>query len=265
MIRDVQSALTARGFVPGKIDGRVGPKTTEAVKAFQRSRGLVADGVLGPKTLAALGINRTGFLDRIAFDTWAPDAVPGTFDALETAIRKYPVLAEGRVLDDWLGQMWVESAGFSTLVENLNYDVVGLRKTFGQHRISDAECARYGRRPGHPANQEAIANIVYGGEWGRQNLGNTQPGDGWKFRGSGVKQITGRANTEASGFTPEELREDIVKSVEASAEFFIDHGCVPLARLGDITGVTKKVNGGTNGLALRTQKTATASKVILPC
>lgn len=270
MIRDVQIALGALGFLPGKIDGRVGPKTEEAVRAFQRSNGLMPDGVIGPKTLAALGIVHAGFLNRIAFDAWAPDAVTGTFDALEAAIKKYPVLAEGRVLDDWLGQMWVESAapgksGFSTLVENLNYDVKGLRATFGKHRISDTECAKYGRRPGHPANQEAIANIVYGGAYGLKNLGNTRPGDGWAFRGSGVKQITGRANTEASGFTAEELRTDIVKSVEASAKFFVDHGCVPLARLGDITGVTKKVNGGNSALALRAQKTASAAKVILPC
>jgi predicted chitinase len=40
----------------------------------------------------------------------------------------------------------------------------------------------------------AIANIIYGGEWGRKNLGNTQPGDGWRFRGGGLPQITGRAN-----------------------------------------------------------------------
>lgn len=263
MIVEAQTALTTLGFPVGKLDGKVGEKTMEATRRFQRSRNLLATGVLNPETLAALGVQRVGFLERIAFDTWAPHAVKGTFDALNTAIAKYPVLSEARVLDDWLGQMWVESAGFSRLTENLNYSVESLRSTFGRHRISDAECAKYGRTPTRPANQEAIANIVYGGKWGAFNLGNAAPGDGWKNRGSGFKQITGARNIAATGFTAEELRTDPNKSADAAARFFIDHGCVPLARLGDITGVTRKINGGTNGLAQRAEQTALAAKVIL--
>ncbi len=83
--------------------------------------------------------------------------------------------------------------------ENLNYSVDGLLKTFGRHRISEADARKYGRSGGRPANQEAIANIIYGGEWGRKNLGNTQPGDGWKYRGGGLPQVTGRANFRKFG------------------------------------------------------------------
>lgn len=211
-------------------------------------------------------------LNRSEFALWAPKAVPNTIEALEAAIAAYPELRDPAVLDDWLGQMWVESAGFSVLVESLNYSVEGLRATFGKHRISDAECQRHGRIDKvvngrksvvRPADQEAIANIVYGGEWGRQNLGNTQPGDGWRFRGSGVKQITGRANTEKSGFTPEELRGDIVKSCRAAADFFVRVGCVPLARLGKVSEVTRKINGGQIGLVERAKKTSSARAVIL--
>jgi putative chitinase len=83
---------------------------------------------------------------------------------------------------------------FEPVTENLNYSVQGLLSTFGRHRISAADAARYGRASGRPANQEAIANLIYGGAWGRDNLGNTQAGDGWRFRGRGLSQITGRAN-----------------------------------------------------------------------
>lgn len=94
-----------------------------------------------------------------------------------------------------LATPYLETGGkMQPIRENLNYSVDGLLKTFGRHRISEADARKYGRAGGRPANQEAIANIIYGGEWGRENLGNTQPGDGWRFRGGGLAQITGRAN-----------------------------------------------------------------------
>lgn len=82
--------------------------------------------------------------------------------------------------------------------ESMNYSVGGLLKTFSRKRISDADARRLGRRKGEKAlpvaRQREIANILYGGEWGRKNLGNTQPNDGWDFRGGGFAQTTGRAN-----------------------------------------------------------------------
>lgn len=82
--------------------------------------------------------------------------------------------------------------------ESLNYSVDGLLKTFSRKRISEADARRLGRKNGEPAlpvaRQREIANILYGGEWGRKNLGNTQPNDGWDFRGGGFAQTTGRAN-----------------------------------------------------------------------
>jgi putative chitinase len=78
--------------------------------------------------------------------------------------------------------------------ENLNYSVHGLLKTFGRHRISEADAKRFGRSGSRKADQVAIANTVYGGDWGLKNLGNTQIGDGWKYRGGGLPQTTGRRN-----------------------------------------------------------------------
>lgn len=127
------------------------------------------------------------------------------------------------------GQLAHESGNFTREKESLNYTVEGLMKTFGRHRISAEDCKRYGRKPGQPANHVAIANLVYGGEWGRKNLGNTQPGDGHKFIGHGPCQTTGRHNFQMlSNFLrdPEIMNNpDLVneKYYFQSALFFFTH------------------------------------------
>lgn len=88
----------------------------------------------------------------------------------------------------------IETGGsYLPVTESLNYSVEALRSKFG-NRISSSDAAKYGRTSTQKANQEAIANIIYGGEWGRQNLGNIQSGDGWKYRGRSLTQVTGRRN-----------------------------------------------------------------------
>jgi len=204
-----------------------------------------------------------GLIPADRFRTFAPRATPGTREALEAAATANGFA--GLVLAHWLGQMFVESAGFTTREESLNYSVDGLLKTFGRHRISEPDARKFGRAPGRPAHQNAIANIIYGGEWGRKNLGNTEPGDGWRFRGGGEKQITGRANYREAGHEddPETLRTDPVASAKAAANFFIKHGCLAPAQRDDVRGVTLKVNGGTNGLDARIAATAKAKVLIL--
>lgn len=82
--------------------------------------------------------------------------------------------------------------------ESMNYSVASLITTFPRSRISTADAQRLGRQNGasglSQSRQRQIANLVYGGEWGRKNLGNTEPDDGWTFRGGGLPQTTGRAN-----------------------------------------------------------------------
>lgn len=123
----------------------------------------------------------------------------------------YPDLAEAAdrfgistPLDEshWLGQMAVESDRFRSTRENLNYAAEVLPAKF-KGRISVEDAARFGRIDkmlgGHKktiqkANQIEIANRIYGGAWGAANLGNTQPGDGGRFIGRGLKMNTGRDN-----------------------------------------------------------------------
>lgn len=153
----------------------------------------------------------------------------------------------------FLAQMGTESDGYTQLVENLNYAADKLVGYFGSHRITQQQADQYGRTNSHPANQEALANILYGGEWGKENLGNTEPGDGWKFRGHGLKQITGRENHlrcgEALGLdlitNPELLLQDANAAMSAGW-FYVSRGC--LKHTGDVVTVTRLINGGTNGL-----------------
>lgn len=92
----------------------------------------------------------------------------------------------------------LETGGtYVPVTENLNYRANVLAQKFGK-RITTAQANQYGRiPPRQAANQEAIANIIYGGEFGLKQLGNKFAGDGWKYRGRGLVQITGRGNYEA--------------------------------------------------------------------
>jgi putative chitinase len=152
-----------------------------------------------------------------------------------------------------------ESGGFATLRESLNYSAAALVSLFGRHRISSADAERYGRTASHAADQVALANILYGGEWGKGNLGNIKPGDGWKFRGRGLKQLTGASNYAACGVAlgiPLLENPDLLLLPENAAAsagwFWHSRRLNALADARDVAAMTKAVNGGSNGLAERT-------------
>ncbi|HCD1470451.1 TPA: glycoside hydrolase family 19 protein [Enterobacter hormaechei] len=156
----------------------------------------------------------------------------------------------------FIAQMGHESGGFTRLVENLNYAAENLVPTFGRHRITPQQAAALGRTAMQPANQKAIANLVYGGEWGKKNLGNQVAGDGWKYRGRGLKQITGLSNYRSCGqalkldlVTQPELLEVDENAARSAAWFYASRGC--LLHSGDVERVTLLINGGRNGLEQR--------------
>ncbi|HFE3481535.1 TPA: glycoside hydrolase family 19 protein [Enterobacter hormaechei] len=168
----------------------------------------------------------------------------------------------------FIAQVGHESGGFTRLVENLNYAAESLVPTFGRHRITPQQAAALGRTATQPANQKAIANLVYGGEWGKKNLGNQVAGDGWKYRGRGLKQITGLNNYRDCGnglkielvSQPELLAQDEYAS-RSAAWFFATKGCMKYT--GDLVRVTQIINGGQNGIDDRRARYITASKVLL--
>ena len=177
---------------------------------------------------------------------------------LQGTMKAYAITSQRRMAG-FLSQISHESAQLSRLSESLNYSVDGLMRTFGRHRISAADCRRLGRAAGRPAQQDAIANAVYGGRWGLENLGNSEPGDGWRFRGRGLKQLTGRDNYARCGFAigedflsnPDRLLMPVNAALSAGW-FWASHRLNEIADRGDVAAMTRVVNGGANGLAERT-------------
>lgn len=161
-----------------------------------------------------------------------------------------------REVASFLANINVESASLTRLSESLNYSVEALIAKFGRHRISIADAQKYGRSAAHPANEEALANLLYGGEWGRVNLGNTQPGDGWAHRGYGPKQITGRGNQTAFALAMDMKVEDVpayvrtpVGGMMSAGWFWKSHGLDAKAATPGVEDDRRAINGGTFGLA----------------
>lgn len=177
------------------------------------------------------------------------------FSQIEAAMNEFGITAP---LDQamFIAQMGHESGGYTRLVESLNYAAENLVPTFGKHRIAAQQAAALGRTATQPANQKAIANLVYGGEWGKEHLGNQSAGHGWKYRGRGLKQITGLSNYRSCGHAikldlvahPELLEQDEY-AARSAAWFFASRGC--LLHSGDVERVTLLINGGRNGLDKR--------------
>ena len=167
----------------------------------------------------------------------------------------------------FIAQIGTESGGFTVVRESLNYSVVGLA-IFGS-RLTSAQREQLGRKPGEPGlspvRQAAIANIVYGGRYG-----NNLNGDGWKYRGRGLKQVTFHDNYEACGkalnlpllTNPDLLLED-VNAARSAGWFWQANDCNRFADASDVTGLTRRINGGTNGLAARIARTRIAEQVLL--
>lgn len=151
----------------------------------------------------------------------------------------------------WLAQMAHESQGFTKTRENLNYSAEALVVMF-KGRISQAEAMKYGRSADHPADQIEIANRIYGGEWGKKNLGNTQPGDGSRFIGRGYKMVTGRYNYQKCSkalygddslvYRPEWL-ERAKDAAESAGWFWKAHNLNEFADRNDPRGITMVVTG----------------------
>lgn len=151
----------------------------------------------------------------------------------------------------YLSQVLVESAYLTASVENLNYSADGLLKTFPKYFKSRAEAEAYARKP------EKIANKVYANRYGN---GNEASGDGWRYRGRGLIQLTFRSNYEE--FSKYDLcTEPVLKQPDKVAEFPVNQIAAMWfweknkindpADNGDMNEVTKRVNGGSNGLATR--------------
>jgi putative chitinase len=193
-------------------------------------------------------------------------------NALQENIEKYldPLNKKMPVFDintplrtaHFIAQVAHESGSFRYSVENLNYGAKALRSVFGKYFPSDELAEAYARKP------EKIANRVYGNRMGN---GDEQSGDGWKFRGRGLIQLTGHDNYrrcgEAIGLNleeePDQVSDNPEVSVMAVAWFWQSNNLNHYADLDDIKKVTKIINGGYHGLEDRMAFLARAKAVLI--
>lgn len=177
---------------------------------------------------------------------------PGTLKAALAHYKMTPVRAA-----HFFAQCAHESGGFKAFNENLNYGAKGLQGIFKKYFPDAATAAKYERKP------EMIANRVYASRMGN---GDEKSGDGWKYRGRGAIQLTGKSNYLAFSKhigDPEIMTNpDLVAtkySFESAMFFFETNGLWAICDKGvddaTILALTKRINGGTHGLDDRKEKT----------
>jgi putative chitinase len=203
--------------------------------------------------LVAAGVNRE------LADRWLPH--------VQVALERFGITTKRQVAG-WIAQCAHESAGFKTLTENLNYSADTMAvvwptrfavlgpdkkpvKVKGKNQPNKFALALH-RKP------ELIANTVYAN---RMANGNIESGDGWRYRGRGLKQLTGKDNYTRCG---QGLGMDLVANPDlllspegasmSAAWFWSVNKCGPIADSGDFVALTKKINGGTIGLEDRQRR-----------
>jgi putative chitinase len=239
-----------------------GPKTEEAVKAFQTKNGLTPDGIVGdktwkmimgesvevtPKPVVSTPIS-TPSVSGLKLDKLKGHVPQSVIDSIPEVATKFGINTPLRVAH-FLAQCGHESGGFRLTKENLNYSAKGLMGIFKKYFPTEALAKAYERQPAK------IANKVYSNRMGN---GTEASGEGAKFCGRGYIQLTGKENYTAFG---KSIGVDVCANPElvasqyalaSAAWFFSKNGLHKIADEGAsdavVTKITKRVNGGTIGL-----------------
>ena len=173
----------------------------------------------------------------------------GWTESMNNVFPTYEINTPQRV-SSFLAQCGHESGGWTVFQENLNYSAEGLNKIFGRYFPTLESAQPYARKP------EMIANRVYSSRMGN---GDEASGDGWKYRGRGPIQLTGKANYtqfakemfedwEGVVNEPDWVNEDKDFALMSAIWFWNKNGLNALADKEDLLTMTKRINGGTNGL-----------------
>jgi putative chitinase len=235
----LQERLKQRGFNPGNMDGDFGPATRAAVMAFQKSEGLLDDGVAGPRTLGALGLVE---------DSSLPSVIPGVTVTIVSKMFPYTQVDNIRTNLPFVSNA-LTGAGLADKPMVLMALATIRAETESFEPISEGRSKFNSSPGGHPFD-------LYDN---RKDLGNQGHGDGEKFKGRGFIQLTGRANYqrhgEAIGLGNQLIENpDLANAPEIAARLlasFLKHKerAVKEALVaGDLRLARRLVNGGSHGL-----------------
>lgn len=223
-------------------------KWKAATDSIAQARDYVADRASSARRSVSDAATSVKDAGQNALNTVTGGAYSGGSNARKQALIK--AMDDGGITDQkskaaLMANVDHESQGFTRGEENLNYSAKRLQQVFKKY-YPDAASAR-----ADAGDPEAIANKVYGGR-----MGNTEPGDGYKYRGRGDIQLTGKAQYEAMGKklgidlvnNPDLANDDRYRS-QIAVQHWKDSGANAAAARGDIAGARVKTNGGTNGMA----------------
>lgn len=180
---------------------------------------------------------------------------------LQDELPKFEIDTKNRVAS-FISQCGHESADFRILTENLNYSADGLLATFPKYFKTKEHALAYHRQP------ERIANYVYGNRMGN---GPENSGEGWKYRGRGLIQITGKYNyNEASKFIFNDSRvvddpdyfSSVAGAIQSACWFWKANSCNQFADIGDVYGLTRRITGHYNGLDERIKRYDKAIQIL---
>ncbi|MBI9064748.1 MAG: LysM peptidoglycan-binding domain-containing protein [Marinilabiliaceae bacterium] len=182
--------------------------------------------------------------------------------SLNRELPKFQINTPLRVAQ-FIAQIAVESASLNATSENLNYSASALRRVFGRYFPSDELAEQYDRQP------QKIANRVYANRMGN---GNEASGEGWKYRGRGLIQLTGKANYVACGTgigksletNPDSVSSDADIAVQTCCWYWNSRKLNQYADQDDIKKITKLINGGYHGSDQRQAFLDKAKQVLMP-
>lgn len=179
---------------------------------------------------------------------------------INTLAKKFGILDDKKRIAAFIAQCAHESGGFNITTENLNYNAKALQTIFKKYFPTESEALLYERKP------EKIANKVYASRMGN---GDEKSGEGWKYRGRGLIQLTGKDNYSRFASAFNKTLDEAVSYLEtpegsvASAVWFWDANKLnTYCDKGDILNLTKRINGGTIGLEERKHYYETALSIL---
>ncbi len=267
-VRQLQEKLNKLGYNLD-VDGIFGGGCHNAVLDFQNKNGLGTDGIVGTGTWNAIDLVLKATTESASTATELNATIEGDqlvnkdklarvmpkakaadldkyLEAINEGLTKYSINTPLRIAH-FVAQVAHESGSFKYSSENLNYGAKGLRSTFGKYFKTDELAEEYARQ------KEKIANRVYGNRMGN---GDENSGDGWRFRGRGLIQLTGKENYQKCAKDigididrqPDKLATDPKAAVFAAAWFWNSRRLNNYADKDDVLTITKRINGGTHGL-----------------